>query len=378
MLKGNVKILLAIKIGGVAADPALQPVILAIVAGQAGKGVIILRANAGHASGHHRVFIAFQGLLWLLALRLETRGITQHQRAFHRRRLAFRLRHDVVKYLLRARGIVKSGAGQRYPALHVDRFRIRILQLRDLRAGGVFIALGEIDFRQAKARIAIISLLAQHPMVLGYRLCAIAALLRPIRQRQIVADRFRLLFNQGNGLRFLPAIAKLVGLAHHFVALQTPFQFTNIIGPLSARQRVNLRQRPIILIITGQIEAVGVNPFGIARLAVGHVTHQRVRFRPLAGADQIFRQPIGYPHAFRIQSQTPPLHLRGLRPAALAFQRFGLFFQPIVGKTAFDIINTAPLAGGEAGNIGAGFFRRFTTINIRQTAYGEIIVAIHA
>ena len=72
-------------------------------------------------------------------------------------------------------------------------------------------------------------------MVLGYRLCAIAALLRPIRQRQIVADRFRLLFNQGNGLRFLPAIAKLVGLAHHFVALQTPFQFTNIIGPLSAR-----------------------------------------------------------------------------------------------------------------------------------------------
>ena len=83
MFEGDIKILLTIKIGGVAADPALQPVIAAIVTRQPRKGVVILRALAGDAGGHHCIFIAFQRLLRLAVLRLETRGVAQHQRAFH-------------------------------------------------------------------------------------------------------------------------------------------------------------------------------------------------------------------------------------------------------------------------------------------------------
>lgn len=43
MFQGDVQILLAIKVGGIAADPALQPVIPAVVARQPGKGIVILR-----------------------------------------------------------------------------------------------------------------------------------------------------------------------------------------------------------------------------------------------------------------------------------------------------------------------------------------------
>jgi hypothetical protein len=43
MFQGDVQILLAIKIGGIAADPALQPVIPAVVARQPRKGIVILR-----------------------------------------------------------------------------------------------------------------------------------------------------------------------------------------------------------------------------------------------------------------------------------------------------------------------------------------------
>ena len=83
MLQGDVKILLAIEIRGVAADPALQPVIAAVVAGQAGKGIVILRADRGHARSHHGIFITLQRHLRLAVLGLEPGRIAQHQRTFH-------------------------------------------------------------------------------------------------------------------------------------------------------------------------------------------------------------------------------------------------------------------------------------------------------
>ena len=76
MFEGDVKILLAIEIRGVAADPALQPVIAAVVAGQAGKGIVILRADRGHARSHHGIFITLQRHLRLAAPGLESGGIT--------------------------------------------------------------------------------------------------------------------------------------------------------------------------------------------------------------------------------------------------------------------------------------------------------------
>ncbi|MCS6057889.1 hypothetical protein LNO36_27620 [Klebsiella variicola subsp. variicola] len=47
VFQGDVQILLAIKIGGIATDPALQPVILAVVARQPRKGIVILRLRGG-------------------------------------------------------------------------------------------------------------------------------------------------------------------------------------------------------------------------------------------------------------------------------------------------------------------------------------------
>ncbi|STT08941.1 Uncharacterised protein [Klebsiella pneumoniae] len=43
MFQGDVQILLTIKVGGIAADPALQPVIMAVVARQPRKSIVILR-----------------------------------------------------------------------------------------------------------------------------------------------------------------------------------------------------------------------------------------------------------------------------------------------------------------------------------------------
>ncbi len=43
MFQGDVQILLPIKVGGIAADPTLQPVIMAVVARQPRKSIVILR-----------------------------------------------------------------------------------------------------------------------------------------------------------------------------------------------------------------------------------------------------------------------------------------------------------------------------------------------
>jgi hypothetical protein len=57
--------------------------------------------------------------------------------------------------------------------------------------------------------------------------------------------------NEGDSPCFLAAVAQLVSLAHHLIALQARVQLTNVIRPLAARQGSKLRQRQIVLIITG-------------------------------------------------------------------------------------------------------------------------------
>ncbi len=44
-----------------------------------------------------------------------------------------------------------------------------------------------VDFRKAEARIAVVGLLTQHPLIVGNRRLAVAALLRPVGQRQVIA-----------------------------------------------------------------------------------------------------------------------------------------------------------------------------------------------
>ncbi|CNT81434.1 Uncharacterised protein [Salmonella enterica subsp. enterica serovar Bovismorbificans] len=67
----------------------------------------------------------------------------------------------------------------------------------------------------------------------------------------------------------------------------------------------------------------------------------------------------------------------GLRPFALAFQRFRLLRQTVIFQTAFDIVDTAPLAGGKRSDKRGGFLRRLLAIKIRQPAYSIGITAIH-
>lgn len=63
MFQGDVQILLTIKVGGIAADPTLQPVIMAVVARQPRKSIVILRLRGGNAGGHHRFPVVRQRLL---------------------------------------------------------------------------------------------------------------------------------------------------------------------------------------------------------------------------------------------------------------------------------------------------------------------------
>ena len=275
-------------------------------------------------------------------------------------------------------GIAKAGSRQGDPPLHIHGFGLCAFQLHDLRPGGLFIALGQIDFRKAEARIAVVGFLTQHPLIVGNRRLVVPALLGPVGQRQVIAHRGRLLFDEGDRLRFLAAVAQLVRLAQHPVALQTRLKFTNVIRPCAARQSGDLRQRQIVLVVPRQVEPRGVDPFGILRLAVDHRPHQCVGLLALTGADQIPRQTVGYPHAVRIQRQAPTLNFRRLRPVALALQGLRLFLQPVVGQAALNIIDAAPLGGRKTSDPGAGFLGRFSAIEVGQAAHRQIIPAIQA
>ena len=161
------------------------------------------------------------------------------------------MRDDAVKNVSGLGDIAQSRVRQGHPPLHIDGIALPAFQLADLGARGIFIAFGKVDFRQSQTGIAVIGLLTQHRVILRNRRLAIAALLRPVRQRQPVANQRRLLLNEGDSPCFLAAVAQLVSQAYHLSALQARVQLTNVIRPLAARQGSKLRQRQIVLIITG-------------------------------------------------------------------------------------------------------------------------------
>ena len=121
MLQRDINILLAIQIGGITAHAAFQPVIILIVPGFIGEFVIAGGAGWRYPGCHHRVFIAFQRGLRLPLLYLETRRITQHQRAFHGRRQPLRLRHNFAECFTGSVIIPHCRLDHRYPALGIDR-----------------------------------------------------------------------------------------------------------------------------------------------------------------------------------------------------------------------------------------------------------------
>ena len=193
MLKGDVKILLAIEVRRIAAHAAFQPVIFLVVTGQSGKGVVILRTRRGHTGCDHRVFVGFQRLLWIARLRFKLRTVAQHHRAFHRRWLRFCLRDQLIKRLLRRCGIDKLCLHQRHAPLSVQRGVIGGGKFRQLTARRGFVACGNIHFRQAKNGIGVIRLPRQHILIRRAGGGVIASLLCPVSQRKINARGRRLL-----------------------------------------------------------------------------------------------------------------------------------------------------------------------------------------
>ncbi len=139
-----------------------------------------------------------------------------------------------------------------------------------------------------------------------------------------------------------------------------------------------MRQRGTILVIAGEIEAVGVDLSRIVRLAANQIAHLRVGLGVLSGAPEIAGEAVGDPDAVRIARQPTALNFCRLRPAPLVLQGFSLLRQPVVGKTALNVIHAAALAGRERGNPGGGFFRRLLAIEISQAANRVAVAAVHA
>ena len=75
-------VLLAIQVSGVAADAALQPVVLGLRARQPGIAGVIVWQRRGNAAGDHRRAVILLCQRGLALLSLQPRGITQHQRFF--------------------------------------------------------------------------------------------------------------------------------------------------------------------------------------------------------------------------------------------------------------------------------------------------------
>ncbi len=137
MLQRDVNILLTVKIPGITAHAALQPVVFFIVTRQTGEAVVVRRTRRGDTGRYHRIFIGFQRLLRLAVLRLETCGITQHQRVFHGAGLRFSLRNNFIEGLFCGSGIAQARLRHRDPALHIERQRLAVLrggQFRQLTA----------------------------------------------------------------------------------------------------------------------------------------------------------------------------------------------------------------------------------------------------
>ena len=273
VLKGDVKILLAIEICRVAAHTALQPVIFLIVTGQTGKGVVILRTRRRHTGCDHRVFVGFQRLLWLARLRFKPCTITQYHRTFHRRRLRFCLRDQLVKRLLRRCGIAKLRLYQRHAPLCIQRGIVSGGQFRQLAACRRFVAGGDIHFCQAKNGINVSWLPRQDILIRRAGSGVITSLLCPVGQGEVNARGRRLLAQHRFRFCLFTAFTQAAGGFQYLIALQAVCQFLNIAVPLRARQAVDMRQRGSVLVMTGKIQPVSVNLLRVVRLLLRQAAH---------------------------------------------------------------------------------------------------------
>ena len=160
--------------------------------------------------------------------------------------------------------------------------------------------------------------------------------------------------------------------------MQAVGKFLIIAVPLAARQRVQMRQRGTVLIVSGKIEPAGIDLIRVGRFLAGKLTHQGVRLAALTRAVEIARQTIGYPHVARRERQTTTLDFCCLGVFPLIFQLFGLGGELLVGQTTLDIINAPTLAGGKRLDKLRGFLRGLRAVNIGQAANRVAVAAVHS
>ena len=273
VLKGDVKILLAIEVRRIAAHATFQPVIFLVVTGQSGKGVVILRTRRSHTGCDHGVFVGFQRLRWIARLRFKLRTITQHHRAFHRRWLRFCLRDQLIKRPLRCCGIAKLRLCQRHAPLCVQRGVIGSGQFRQLATCRRFVTGSNIHFRQTKNGVGVSWLPRQDILICSAGGGVITSLLRPVSQRE-VNTRGRWLLAQ-HRFRFclFAAFSQAVSGFQHLIALQSINQLLNIAVPLRTRQAVDMRQRRSVLVMTREVQPVSVNLLRVVRLLLRQIAH---------------------------------------------------------------------------------------------------------
>ena len=273
VLKGDVKILLAIEVRRIAAHAAFQPVIFLVVTGQSGECVVILRTRRSHTGCDHGVFVGFQRLLWIARLRFKLRTVAQHHRAFHRRWLRFCLRDQLIKRPLRRCGIAKLRLCQRHAPLCVQRGVIGSGQFRQLATCRRFVTGSNIHFRQTKNGIGVSWLPRQDILICSAGGGVITSLLRPVSQREVNTRGRWLLTQHRFRFSFFAAFSQAISGFQHLIALQSINQLLNIAVPLRARQAVDMRQRRSVLVMTREVQPVSVNLLRVVRLLLRQIAH---------------------------------------------------------------------------------------------------------
>ena len=273
MLKGDVKILLAIEVRRIAAHAAFQPVIFLVVTGQSGECVVILRTRRSHTGCDHGVFVGFQRLLWIARLRFKLRTVAQHHRAFHRRWLRFCLRDQLIKRLLRRCGISKLRLRQRHAPLCVQRGVIGSGQFRQLATCRRCVTGSNIHFRQPQNGIGVSWLPRQDILICSAGGGVITSLLRPVSQREVNTRGRWLLTQHRFRFSFFAAFSQAISGFQHLIALQSINQLLNIAVPLRARQAVDMRQRRSVVVMTREVQPVSVNLLRVVRLLLRQIAH---------------------------------------------------------------------------------------------------------
>ncbi len=194
-------VLLAIEIGSVAADAALQPVILRIIARQPADVLAV-----ADAAGDHRLLIIGQRGVRLPLHAFQPRRIAKHQRFVLRRRL----RRGALLQARELRGGLRDVADclprQRHAAIAVQA-RLRGRQRLQRRARLAVALQRHQRFDTPERRVAVVGIPLKHLLISLKRLLRVAARQRPVSQRQVAAAGGGLLTQQRDGVALLPCRA---------------------------------------------------------------------------------------------------------------------------------------------------------------------------